>query len=641
MTTRTTAPYGTWPTPIESRLITTASVSLDELQLHSSGTYWLERRPDEQGRCVIVKHANGKNHDLIPTPYSALSRVYEYGGGVYCVASNGLYFVNDRDQNIYFCATGQSPVAVTRADDCYYADLLLDEPRQRLICVQQRNPPGDAEAENSLISIDLNSHAVISLHAGHDFYASPTLSPAGHQLSWLCWNHPDMPWDKTTLWLADIDDSHRLHHIKTIQHAESDQASLFQPQWSPDNTLYFVSDLSGWWNLYRYQAGAIQPVSHEQLEFGLPQWVFAQSSYAFAGRDTILCAPIDNGVARLALLDTRSGALQTIPTEWNSFASIQAVGDHYSFIAASPKSFAEVIRFQSNQPQTLRRACETRLDAGYYAYGQVMQFTGRHGDAVYAIYYAPTNKDVQAPASEKPPLIVLCHGGPTAMADPSLDMRKQYWTSRGFALLDVNYSGSTGFGRAYRERLNGQWGLRDTEDCCDAALHLVERGLADPERLIIKGSSAGGYTVLCALTFHDTFAAGASYYGIGELETLVSDTHKFESRYLDQLVGPYPECKAIYEQRSPINHVEQLSCPVIFFQGTEDKVVPKEQAEKMFTALKNKGIPVAYVPFEGEQHGFRKAETIQRALDTEYAFYVRVFGIPLEVEVELGIENLD
>ena len=630
--------FGTWISPIKSHLVTADSVSLDELQLHSSGTYWLERRPDEQGRCVIVKHSNQTNCDLIPKAYSARSRVHEYGGGVYCIADNGIYFVNDNDQNIYFCPTNSKPIAITQNTTYCYADLQVDEHNQRIICVQQQ--ANNVEDINSLISIDLHTHNISTLHSGNDFYASPRISPCGRKLSWLCWNHPDMPWDTTSLWLADINDKHQLSNIKTIQHPESDDVSIFQPEWSPDNQLYFISDLSGWWNLYRYEEDSIQFISHEKLEFGLPQWVFAQSSYSFINDSTILCAPINNGVASLATLNIASGNLKTIPTEWNSFSSIQAIGDHYSFIAASPNSFPEVISLQSGQSQSLRQSCQTQLDTGYYSYGKAIHFKTRHNDDAFAIYYAPANKDFAAAINEKPPLIILCHGGPTAMADPSLDMRKQYWTSRGFALLDVNYSGSTGYGREYRERLNGNWGIRDAEDCCDAAQHLVEMGLADPEQLIIKGGSAGGYTVLCALTFHDTFSAGASYYGIGELESLLADTHKFESRYLDRLVGPYPECKAVYQQRSPINYVERLNCPVIFFQGTEDKVVPKEQAEKMFTALKDKGIPVAYVPFEGEQHGFRKAETIQRALEAEFAFYAKIFGIPIESNIQLHIENL-
>jgi len=639
MTTNPSRPYGTWKSPVSSQLITADSVTLDELQLHSSGTYWLERRPAEQGRCVIVQHNNGINTDLFDSPYSARSRCNEYGGGVYCIGNNGLYFVNDSDQNIYFCSSSSSPIAITN-DDCSYADLQFDEQFQRIICVQQDNNPDFHEEQNSLIAIDLQSYSISTLHSGNDFYASPRLNHCGKQLSWLCWNHPDMPWDKTTLYLSGIDSKHQLHNTKIIQHPESDNTSFFQPQWSPNDQLYFVSDLSGWWNLYRYHNNLIETVSHEQLEFGLPQWVFAQSSYAFTNNSTILCAPIDDGIASLVLLDTKTGSLKTINEKWNNFSSIQAMGDHYGFIAASAQSFPEVISLQCDQALTLQRSCQTQLDAGYYSYAQTVHFDTRHNDRAFAIYYAPTNKDYPVPLDEKPPLIVLCHGGPTAMADPSLDMRKQYWTSRGFALLDVNYSGSTGFGRAYRERLNGKWGLRDAEDCCDAAQHLVDMGLADAQRLIIKGGSAGGYTVLCALTFHQTFSAGASYYGIGDLESLMIETHKFESHYLDRLVGSYPENKNEYQKRSPINYVEQLSCPVIFFQGTEDKVVPKEQAEKMFTALKNKGIPVAYMPFEGEQHGFRKAETIQQALDSEYTFYSKVFNMSVDTSTQLHIENL-
>ncbi|MCW8924349.1 MAG: prolyl oligopeptidase family serine peptidase, partial [Gammaproteobacteria bacterium] len=473
MTSKTIAPFGSWLSPIDSRLVTADSVHLDELQLHASGCYWVERRPDEQGRCVIVRSVNGKNIDLIPTPFSARSRVHEYGGGVYCIASNGIYFVNDKDQNIYFCAQGESPAAITDTSDCCYADLQLDQARNRLICVQQRSAEDLAEDENSLISIDLETHTVSSLNSGYDFYASPRLSPNGNQLSWLCWNHPDMPWDRTTLWLADIDENHQLHNITALTHPESDQTSIFQPQWSGNNILYFVSDLTGWWNLYRYQGQTIQAVSHEALEFGLPQWVFAQSSYAFINDIRILCAPIDRGIASLAILNTTDSTLEVLDTEWNSFASIQANAEHFSFIAASSKNFAEVISYQSGQHRIIKSSYNARLDEGYYSFGKSIQFTGRHGDTVYGIYYPPSNKDFQATGDETPPLIVLSHGGPTAMADPSLDMRKQYWTSRGFALLDVNYSGSTGFGREYRERLNGNWGNRDAEDCCDAALHLV------------------------------------------------------------------------------------------------------------------------------------------------------------------------
>ena len=640
MMSKTTAAYGTWESPINSSLVTADSVNLDELRLHSTGTYWLERRPDEQGRCVIVQHTNNNNQDVIPAPFSARSRVHEYGGGVYCIAISGIYFVNDKDQNIYFCSADSIPVEITQTLDHSYADLQFDEQNQRLICIQQDNNPKLKEPENSLISIDINNHKITQLHSGNDFYASPQISHCGTQLAWLCWNHPDMPWDKTTLWLAQIDPHHQLSNSRVIEHGESDISSKFQPEWSPENVLYFVSDLSGWWNIYRYQDQSIHCVLDTTLEFGLPQWVFAQSSYAFAAEKKILCAPIDKGIAQLSLLDTATGSLTAIQTEWNNFSSIQAQGEHYNFIAASPKSFPEVVSLNAGISHSFRRACEAQLDAAFYSHGKTLQFKTRHNDDVFAIYYEPQNNNFQAAITEKPPLIVLGHGGPTAMADASLDMRKQYWTTRGFALLDVNYSGSTGFGRAYRERLNGNWGERDVEDCCDGAQYLVEQGLADPNRLIIKGGSAGGYTVLCALTFHNVFSAGASYYGIGDLESLLSDTHKFESRYLDRLVGTYPDHKKVYQQRSPINHVEQLNCPVIFFQGTEDKVVPKEQAEKMFEALKNKGIPVAYVPFEGEQHGFRKAETIQQALDSELSFYTRIFNIPIVTGIQLQIKNL-
>jgi len=641
MSTKKILPYGTWPSPVSSSSITANSVTLDEIKCHTSGIYWIERRPNEKGRCVIVQHTSKQTVDFLPAPYSVRSRVHEYGGGAYCISENGVLFVNDDDQNIYFLDELMPPRAITHTNNSQYADLYFDEFRKRLICIRQDESNSKMVPFNTLISISVLDGEIRTLCSGYDFYSSPRLSPCGNKLSWLCWNHPNMPWDSTELWAANIHPDNTLSHNKLI--AGSDDISIFQPEWSPDGILTFVSDASGWWNLYQHRDSGTLPLTSEQKEFGLPQWVFSQSSYAFLNNREILCAPIYNGVADLSILNIETGTLTSTDTPWNSFSSIQSLNGNHWFIAASESSFPEIIHTNNTteEIQHVRSAITANTIDSFYSYGKTIKFPTRNNDNAFAIYYAPLNNKYSATPEEWPPLIVLTHGGPTAMSGSALDMRKQFWTSRGFAILDVNYSGSTGFGRAYRERLNTNWGIRDAEDCCDAALHMCKLGLADPDRLIIKGGSAGGYTVLCALTFHDVFSAGASYYGIGDLELLLQDTHKFESRYLDRLVGPYPEYSKRYHQRSPLQHVEKLHCPVIFFQGTEDKVVPKEQAEKMFAALRDKDIPVAYVAFEGEQHGFRKAETIKKAIESELYFYCRIFDLPVEDTHEVNIENIN
>lgn len=634
--------YGTWPSLINSSLLTTDSVSLDELQLHHSACYWIEKRPSESGRCAIVKYEHDNTVDLLPGSFSARSRVHEYGGGVYCITDTGVYFVNDKDQNIYFIGDNRTPVAITHSDHASYADLQFDEHRQQIICIMQNSDPDNDEDINTLVSINPVSGACQILHSGNDFYSNPRLSPCGNQLCWLSWDHPDMPWDSTQLWLANIN-NHSLSSIRLITHSQKRSVSCFQPEWSADNILHFISDVTGWWNLYSFINNNIVALTALEQELGRPQWVFSQSAYSFIGHSHILCAPIDKGITRLSILDRSTNTLTTLDKPWRSISSLQSSREYCYFIAASENSFPEIICLD---PETLehisiKTSCRTVLSGESYSQGQVIKFTSRHHDDVYAIYYQPLNISVVADNDEKPPLIVLTHGGPTAMSEPSLDLRKQYWTSRGFAVLDINYSGSTGFGRTYRKRLDHNWGIRDAEDCCDAAMHMVSMGLADPERLIIKGSSAGGYTVLCALAFHQVFTAGACYYGIGNLESLLKHTHKFESRYLHRLIGSYPQHKKRYHERSPLNYAAQLNCPVIFFQGTEDKVVPMEQTEKMYAALMHKGVPVSCIYFPGEQHGFRKAETIQTAIDTEYAFYTKIFNLDAETTVPVHIDNFN
>jgi dipeptidyl aminopeptidase/acylaminoacyl peptidase len=640
--TKNILPFGSWKSPITSGLITSESVTLDQVHIFDGTVYWLERRPMESGRSVIVSFRNNKTKDMLPPPFNARSRVHEYGGGVYCACKHGIFFVNDADQDIYRSRDGSNPQRITDMENVRFADLCFDSRQNRILCVCEDHSNSANEPENSLVSIDVTSGAISTLHQGYDFYSNPRINHDGSKLAWLCWNHPNMPWDGTELWLADVNENGLL--AAPMHVAGSESTSIFQPEWSPEDILYYVTDESGWWNLARHDESGGLAVTTQKSEFGLPQWVFGQTTYAFNASNSVFCTHITNGIGRLSVINLDTLAITAVETPQNSFVSICADDNTVCFIAASESTFTQVIRLNADnlEPEVIASSCNTNIDDGHISTGQRFSYETRHADKAYAIYYPPVNSEYEAPEDELPPLIVLCHGGPTGMADASLDLRKQYWTSRGFAIVDVNYSGSTGYGRNYRNRLNGKWGVRDAEDVCDAANYFADKGIADKNRLIIKGSSAGGYTVLAALTFHNTFTCGASYYGISNLESLITDTHKFESRYTDRLVGGYPEHSQLYHDRSPINFVDRLSCPVIFFQGMEDRVVPPSQAEKMVAALRNKGIAVSYVSFENEQHGFRHAATIKAALDSEIYFYSVILGFnPADKLSKIPIENVD
>jgi len=635
-----TAPYGNWNSAISAELIVSDSVSLDEVKLSSKCIYYIERRPQENGRCVIVKATNNTSTDMLPAPYSARTRVHEYGGGSYCIYNQRVFFSNDSDQDIY-CIENSQITRITSSKNKRFADFSYDKKNHRVIAICETHDAG--HVTNSIVSINVSTGEITIIEQGSDFYASPRLNAAANQLCWQSWNHPNMPWDGNQLWLADINSKGNTTNKKHI--AGGEDVSVFQPQWSPDDILYFISDANGWWHLYRYldteTTNNIEQLSDGEKEFGLPQWVFAQSSYAFIDNTHIICCYRTQGQSTLAVLSIdKPTILTTIDTQWQEFDCIAAMNNKICFIAASNSCFPQLVSatFNHKQPTHLscsiiKTSCQLAISEQHYSKAQNITFTNRHQQTVHANYYPPLNPDYESNNNSAPPLIVISHGGPTGQTGTALDAKKQFWTSRGFALLDVNYSGSTGYGRGYRLRLNNQWGKLDVEDCCDAALFAVARGLADKNKLIIRGSSAGGYTVLSALTFEDVFSAGASYYGISELSSLASDTHKFESRYLDRLIGPYPESKALYDQRSSINHTEQLNCPVIFFQGLEDEVVPKQQAEKMFDALDQKGLPVAAQYYEGEQHGFRKAETIIQSLENELGFYQLVFNLKAKNEI--------
>jgi dipeptidyl aminopeptidase/acylaminoacyl peptidase len=602
-----TAPYGSWKSPISSDLIVAQSIGLSEVRLDGGELYWLESRPQERGRAVVVRGGR----DLTPPPFNVRTRIHEYGGGAWTVANGALYFSNDSDRRLYRLDAGASePVPLTPEGAWRYGDGIVDG-NGRWIGVREDHTAG-GEPVNEIVAIDGAGTQVVA--RGHDFFSSPKLSIDG-RLAYLAWDHPNMPWDGTTLFLdgAPI--------------AGGPAESIFQPEWSPDGaSLLFVSDRSGWWNLYRYDVAtsAIRAVTPMDAEFGLPQWVLGMYTWSFAGPNRIVCSYIENGLGRLASMDLNSGALTRIDTPYTDFYCVRAQGDRVVFRGASGSLPAGIVHLDlaTGNSEVVKKSTTIADDQAISRY-----FTGveqidypSEGRTAHALYYPAFNPDYAAPEGELPPLLVKCHGGPTSAASSALDLRIQYWTSRGISVLDVNYGGSTGYGRAYRQLLNGNWGIVDVDDSVNGARFLAGRVLVDAARSVITGGSAGGYTTLAALTFRDYFRGGASHYGIGDVAVLARDTHKFESRYMGTLVG------TAYQERSPIAHVDRLNAPVIFFQGDEDMVVPPNQTEMMVDALRAKGTPVGYLLFSGEQHGFRQAANIKRALDAELLFYaVNVF----------------
>lgn len=639
------SPYGSWKSPITADLIVQGSVGLSQPTIEGDNIYWVELRPTEGGRNVIVRRdKEGVTHDVNPAPFNARTRVHEYGGGDFIVADSTVYFSNFADQRIYRQTTDQETTAITPDGPMRYAEPIFDKNRSRLICVREDHSDPGAEAKNAIVSISTENAEDEQkvLASGNDFYSSPKISPDGSQLAWLTWNHPNMPWDGCQLWVGDLSETGDVVASRRVAGGRSE--SIFQPEWSSDGVLYFASDRTGWWNLERLTPdGQIELVYDSKGDLGMPQWVFGMSAYAFATPSLIVCSHIEHGVSRLGTINLESGEFKEIDCPFTDIQFVRAANGVVVFRGGSPIDVAAIVRLDlaSGKFETVRRSNELIMDSRYFSVPRAIEFPTEAGLTAHGFFYPPQNPDYRAPADERPPLIVKSHGGPTSAATTALALSVQYWTSRGFAVLDVNYGGSTGYGRQYRERLNKKWGLVDVDDCANGARYLVKKGEVDGNRLIITGGSAGGYTTLCALTFRKTFKAGASHFGVSDAEALARDTHKFESRYLDNLLGPYPEKKEVYAKRSPINFTDRLSCPVIFFQGLEDKVVPPNQAEKMVDALRAKGIPVAYVAFAGEQHGFRQAQNIKRALEAELYFYSRVFGFELAEQVEpVEIENL-
>ncbi|MFO7279740.1 MAG: S9 family peptidase [Thermoanaerobacterales bacterium] len=669
------APYGSWPTPITSELVVRAAAGLGAVVLDGDAVVWSEQRPEEGGRTQLVRRApDGTTTDLLPAGLDARTAVHEYGGGAWWARDGVVWFVHWADQRLRRLADGGEPEPVTPEPDSPRADRWADgdvHPGGRWMAVVHEHHPaggGPADVVNEVALLDGTGELPPrSLVRGPDFVSDPRFSPDGRRLCWVQWSHPDMPWDGTELCVADLHDGPVGPGLSrpAVVAGRPDAApggdgrgeSVAQPRWAPDGSLWFVSDRSGWWNLYRWvppapgapaREGRVEPVVEVEAEIGVPQWVFGQSRYAFLDGGRAVFAYTRDGLDHLAVR-AADGTVHDLDLPYTAISSVEAAGDAVVFVGASPVAEPAVVRLRldgvalAGEPEVLRPPRDLGLDPAWFSFPEPIDFPTSGGRTAHGLFYPPTNPEVTPPEGELPPLLVLIHGGPTSAARPMLQLRTQYWTSRGFAVVDVNYGGSTGYGRAYRNQLRGAWGVVDVDDCEAAARWLAEQGRVDPDRLCIRGGSAGGYTTLAALAFRDTFAAGASHYGVADLEALATETHKFESRYLDSLIGPYPQRRDLYVERSPIHHLEGFDRPLIVLQGLEDEVVPPNQAEMIVDALRAKGVPVAYVPFEGEQHGFRRAENIRRALDAELSFYAQVFGfdLPPEEGIEpVVVENL-
>lgn len=650
--------YGTWKSPISAEAVAAGFVQFGGPKEVDGAIYFSEMRPSEQGRTLLVRLTKeGNFEDLIPGEYNVRARVHEYGGGGALIAEGKVYFSNFADQQLYQRDAEGNITQFTHeensrfADGCFFGDYFF-------YCLEVHGE----KVDNCLAAIDRRSGAVKRIAEGCDFYAAPRVSPDGLQLAYYCWNDPNMPWDGGELRAALLNEDGTLSETRVVAGGAAE--SIVQHAWGPDGWLYYISDQSGWWNLYRDREGGREALaSHPsdfsgwwnlyrdpngyqealcpmEAEFGAPQWVFGESFFDFWD-GKIVCTYSQLGIDYLALLE--EGRLSGIEVPFTSIRRLSVAGDRLYFIGSSPEIPASIVRYDlpAKTFKILKQASDCKIPSDFLSAPKAIEFPSEEGTTAHAFYYPPKNGCLMGLQKELPPLLVLSHGGPTAHVSTEFDLEIQYWTSRGIAVVDVNYGGSSGYGRAYRDRLVGKWGVVDVADCTNAALYCVREGLADRGRLAIAGGSAGGFTTLACLAFRDVFCAGASFFGVSDLEALTLDMHKFEARYLDSLIGPYPEEQALYRDRSPIYHADQIKCPIILFQGDEDRVVPPEQSEKMYLSLLSRGIPTAYLLFEKEQHGFRKAQNIRRAIEAESYFFSKIFGYELADAIEpVKIENL-
>jgi dipeptidyl aminopeptidase/acylaminoacyl peptidase len=631
-------PCGAWISPVTAASLAQGAIGLADLRVVEGQLYWLESRPAEGGRMVVMTLDGDEVRQLTLKGFNVRTRVHEYGGAPFAVGPDGLWFSNFRDQKLYRQSGEATPEAMT-PDGYRYADA-VPAPGGGLIAVREDHTD-PAKVRNAIVRLSGEpGDAGQVLFAASDFVAYPRLSPDGARLAWIAWDFPAMPWDATRLYVAELTASGLADRQEIAGGAD---ISVVEPQWAADGTLTWISDESGFWNLYDDRGGRPRPILPRDAEFSGPLWTLGRSDYALIG-DTIIVAARASDGETLLLIDRFSGTTTASPLPYSALTSIQALDEtRIAAIAHSRMATAAVVAIDvtAGAGVVVRRPSPVTLPAGDIAVAQPISFPSAAGRTAHALFYPPANAAFHAPAGEAPPLIVQAHGGPTGAASSAFTLGIQFWTSRGFAVVDVDYGGSTGYGRAYRERLKGQWGVVDVEYVIAAARSLAQAGQVDPGRIAIHGGSAGGFTVLAALAQSDVFSAGASFYGVADLEALARDTHKFESRYLDGLVGPWPEAKEVYDVRSPINHLDRFTAPLLILQGADDPIVPPNQAHMIRDALQARGVPVAYIEFEGEGHGFRRAENIIRTKEAELYFYGKVFGFdPADAVEPIEITNL-
>jgi len=636
------AEYGTWKSPISSDLIVSNMVRMGKVCLDGDTSYWLETRPEEGGRDMVSSSRNDQITDVTPLPFNARTRVHEFGGGSFSAFDGQIFFSNLIDQRIYVQSRDSngkfsepSPLTPSFSEiarHLRFADITIDRQRKRLIAVQEDHRETDSTPPASLVAVPLDGSAVITkLVDGYDFYSSPKVSPDGSKLAWFCWNHPNMPWYGTELWLADLAADGNLENPRKV--AGGVDEAIFQPEWSPAGQLYFCSDLSGWWNIYRLdQNEKTERVLELDAECGFPHMYFGHSSYAFVDNERIIFTYAKNGMFNLAELNTVQKTFVPIQSKFGEITFLRANAQKAVFRGGAPDQPVSIIEMdvKTRDFKTLRQSFDLSGSgedfSGCLSYAQPIEFPTENGLNAHAFFYPAKNDEYAAPATALPPLIVRIHGGPNNQHFNTLDLSIQYWTSRGFALVDVNYGGSTGFGREYRQRLRGNWGVVDNQDAVNAARYLANKGLVDPSRMIITGLSAGGYATICGVTFYDDFACGSAQFGVSDMESMAQLFHKFQSNFLQTMIAPFPEQREVYKRRSAINFVEQINCPILLSHGLLDTIVPIEQSERLAHSLNEKKKPFAYVKFDDEPHVFRKAENVKKFIETELSFFAAVLG---------------
>jgi dipeptidyl aminopeptidase/acylaminoacyl peptidase len=636
------APYGAWASPVTAELLSVGAASVTDVQIAGTDVWWSEDRPAEGGRSQIVRlELGGVPTDVLPTGWSARTRVHEYGGGAWWLHGTVLFFASWADQRLYRVDPGGEPVALTPEPSTRhalrYADGVVTPDGRWVICVRERHPEDGSEAVNEVVALQATPGEgpppdPVVLAGGRDFVAAPRVSRDGRQLAWLTWDHPDMPWNGTELWVGTLVGSDGgLALERSRREAGGRDEALLEPVWGRHSTLFVVSDRTDWWNVHRVDGvDRLTPLHDVAAEVGGPMWQLGMSSMGVTTDGTVVATYSKDGSAQV-LIVPEGGESRELTLPLMSLTHLRVADGQVTALATLADRQPEIVRFALTSPsgtQVPRPAPVLDLPDGLSSEPERLVFTSAGGRTAHAWFSAPQNPEWAARDGELPPLLVLSHGGPTGSARSGFDLARMYWTSRGFAVVDVDYGGSTGYGRAYRNLLDGAWGIVDVEDCVNAARHLVQEGRVDGRRLLIAGGSAGGFTTLAVLAAHQDFAAGADLFGVADLSALAHDTHKFESRYLDRLLGPLPQAQAVYDERSPINHLEGFHCPLIVLQGLDDEVVPPAQSEAIVAALDARGIPHAYLPFEGEAHGFRRAETIVRSYEARLAFFRRVLGLP-------------